>query len=245
MTTESQRIGHVLEFARRHLWLQQFGQPNDDLTGGGRTGCGFTVLQFLALLWRGRTYTHNGIARLVGYPNAVQRSAGSGLWPSQIAAFCRLAGLPYAIAEGWTVGQAMRRANLYGPVAFTVRYGDQPEWRGYRYLGTLADGRPNGYASPLGRAGKTQLTGFENGSHLELLLCYHVRRAAPIPPAKYGAVIGRTFHLKDPNHGSELRPEKPPFDDVAQAQFERLFASSRTIGRVPYVLVPTRPLEVA
>jgi hypothetical protein len=43
-----------------------------------------------------------------------------------------------------------------------VRHGSIPEWRGFVYNGRKADGVPNGFARS---AGRTQLSGFENGAH--------------------------------------------------------------------------------
>lgn len=237
---ESQRVAWWQDFCRSHLWLQQFGQSNDSASFDGRTGCGFTVLQALALGWKNKTYTHNQIAAMVGYPTALQMITQTGLTQSQVRTFINKAQLPYVIvpatpnAREWTYSEVMRRANLFGPVAVALRYDDQPEWKGKVYLGTKADGKPNGYASPLGKAGKTQLTGFENGSHLDLVLGYHVIRNPN------GTVNRRVVHVKDPNHGSTIRPERPPFDDMTETQFKQLYESPRKIGRRLYAIVPTQ-----
>lgn len=236
---ESQRVAWWQNLAQRYPWLQQFGQGNDARSFYGRTGCGFTVLQTLALGWRNRTYTHNQIAALVGYPTPAQLVTQTGLNWAQVEAFIKKADLPYVIvprlssAREWTYGEVMRRANLYGPVAFGLRYGDQPEWYGKTYLGVKADGKPNGYASPKGHAGKTQLTGFEDGSHLDLLLGYHVIRNVD------GSVNRRVCHVKDPNHGSPIRPERPPYDDVTDTQFKRMYEGYHALGRRLYAIVPT------
>lgn len=224
---------------RRSAPLQQFGQANDSLFFDGRTACAAAVLQTLAKGWLGTTYTLNTIARMVGYPATTRQKQGlAGLTTTQIAQFCGKVGLPYELvvidANGWTPYALLRRANTHGPVMIAYRYGHQPEWYGRTYGGVKADGKPNGYASPLGKAGKTQLVGFEDGSHLGLLLGNIVHRNPD------GSVNFRVASVFDPNHGSKARPEKPPYDDMKESQWTPLARSLRLIGRTPFAFVPTR-----
>lgn len=231
---ESQRIQWWQNLATHNTWLQQFGQSGDSKTFNGATGCAFCVLQTLLLGWKGIRVTQDRLAYVAGYPTAYQKSRMLGLYAYQINKIISHYRLPYKVGFGWSYVTLMRRANTYGPVAFGVAYGYQPEWYGRTYGGVRADGRPNGFASPLGRAGKTQLTGFERGPHLDVLFGYHVNRYSD------GSVKNRIYHVKDPNHGSAARPEKPKYDDMSQAQFKRLYESYKNVlGRSLYVIYPT------
>lgn len=218
---------------RQRRPYQQFGQSGDTFTANGSTGCTHTVLQFLAELWGKGFYTHDQISRIAGYPN--QSLVGNlanrrGLRPSEVQAFCDRIGLPYQVRLGLTPAAVLAAAQT-APVGFGHVYGWVPEWKGFRYAGRVADGQPNGFAQPLGKAGKTQLTGFERGAHFACVL---------------GAGQGATsyqVYVQEPNHGSVSRPEKPPYDIYSKTQFERLYTSyQRVLGRTPYALVATRSL---
>lgn len=237
IVNESSRVLYVEKFAQDNRQIQQFGQWDDEKFYGGRTACAAACLQFIIKLWLGRTYTLDQIATIAGYPaNYDQRIGRIGMTTIQISRVISRLGLPYKFVARWTNVELMRRTNLYGPSLIAYRYGTNPEWYGYNYGGVRADGRPNGFASPLGRAGKTQLTGFENGSHMGIHLGYLVIRNSS------GGVTGRHHRFKDPNHGSPSRPEKPPFDVISDPQFKRLAASLTEIGRTPFAYVATRAL---
>ena len=211
---------------------QQFGQNADLTTAGGATGCTHTCLQFLAELWGKGFYTHDQISRIAGYPSqaSVAPSSRRGMRPSEVQAFCDRIGLPYKVRLGLTPTQVLAAAQL-APVGFGHVYGWVPEWKGYRYAGITADGRPNGFAAPSSKAGKTQLTGFERGAHFAVVL-----------GAGQGATSYQVYAM-EPNHGSASRPEKPPYDIYTLAQFNALYTSyQRVLGRTPYALVATRPL---
>lgn len=217
--------------ARRQNPFQQFGQANDIFTANGSTGCTHTVLQFLALLWNGDWYTHDELSRLVGYPNQSRYGAAyrRGLRPSEVQTFLKRAGLPYRVALSLTSSQVITATSM-GPVGFGHAYSYWPEWKGYRYAGITADGRPNGFALPSGKAGKTQLSGF-TGAH-------------------FGLLIGRDsaadrVYAWEPNHGSPARDERPPYDQMTTAQFRAVYDSyARRLGRTPYAVVPTKYLPI-
>jgi hypothetical protein len=212
---------------RRSRPIQQFGQGDDYYTFNGATGCTHTVLQTLALLWRGKFYSHDEISRLAGYPPPGSNRGRRGLSPSEVMRFCNAARLPYKLAWGLSSSQVLQRSN-YAPVMFGHAYSWTPEWKGYRYGGLTADGRPNGFASPSGRAGKTQLSGF-TGAHASLLLGY-----LPDPYRAY---------VHEPNHGSPTRSEKPPYDIYAFRNFRPMYDSYRTVlRRTAYALIPTKGL---
>lgn len=229
---ESQRVQFWLNLARSHPGIQQFGDGHNVSTGGGKRGCTQTILRFLALGWTGKLYTQDDVSRMAGYPTSQQAARGTGMTAAQCEQFIRAAKLPYRIVPfNHTEGYfgLMRRANLHGPIAIGVAYSHQPQWKGYSYHGVRALGVPNGFASPLGKAGKTQLTGF-TGSHMDALLGYMFG----------GRDRHRVCFVKDPNHGSAIRPERPPYDAMTQAQFEKLYESFQTaLGRSLYAIVPT------
>jgi len=210
--------------------FQQFGQAYDYATQGGATGCTDTCLQYLALLWTGRLYTHDRIRSLTGAPRT------RGLRPSEVQSFCTRVGLPYQVRFGMSAYSVLQ-ASERGPVGIAHSYSYWPEWRGYRYAGRTADGHPNGYAGPLGAAGRTQLAGFSppNDAHFGVLLGWdsslstYTRRVAAF----------------EPNHDSPSRPENPPYDQMTSAQFRRVYESyRRVLGRSLYALVPTRSLPL-
>lgn len=237
---ESSRVAWWKGLAVANPELQQFGQPHSRTTTSkagvvGAKGCTQTILQLLALGWLGLRLTPDDVSRLAGYPSQRQIDEDLGMFPSQVERFMTVTGLPYKLLYDATHTSLMRRANLHGPVAFGGMYSEQPEWYGFTYRGTKADGKPNGYASPRGHAGKTQLTGF-TGAHFEALLGYHVLRDAA------GNVTRRIPYVKDPDHGSALRPERPPYDAMTATQFRRLYESFLPERRL-YAFVPTRVFE--
>ena len=222
------RLDKAMLSRRRHP-IQQFGQGDDESTWNGATGCTHTTLQNLALLWKGRMYSHDQISMVVGYP--FRPASRRGLRPSEVETFCRYAGLPYKVCWGMTAMEVLRKSNA-GPVGFGHVYGWTPEWTGYRYNGIKADGRPNGFAHPSGDAGKTQLTGFERGAHMSLLLGY-------LPNDTFTYAV----YVHEPNHGSASRPERPYYDWYSKDQFLRMYDSyHKVLGRTPYALVPTKGL---
>lgn len=216
---------------RRKKPFQQFGQSYDRYTANGATGCTHTVLQFLALLWKNRWYTHDEISRMVGYPNqsAIASRYRRGLRPAEVQLFCQKAGLPYRVALGLTADQALAYTRL-GPVGFGMAYSHVPEWKGYRYSGMVADGRPNGFAR---YHGKTQLVGF-TGAHFGCVLADGTLTTG-----------ARAIVAWEPNHGSTARPEKPEYDMYSITQWRTLFNSYNTVlRRSTYALVPTRYLPL-
>lgn len=215
--------------------FQQFGQANDAYTANGATGCTHTVLQFLALLWTNRWYTHDQISQMVGYPNQsrVAISQRRGLRPEEVKTFIAKAKLPYAVVFNWDLAKIIAASTL-GPVGIAHAYSWVPEWMGFRISGLVSDGKPNGFASPHGRAGKTQLVGF-TGAHMG---CFIGRGLDPT-----GKISLRLFW--EPNHASPARPEKPPYDVISPVQFAAVYDSYKSVlNRDLYALVPTRALPV-
>lgn len=209
---------------RRARPYQQFGQTDDEYTFNGATGCTHTCLQTIALIWKDRYYSHDQISKLVGYPAPGNNGRMRGLNYTEVQRFFTKTGIPYKVKLGLSADAVLKASNL-GPVLFGHAYSWTPEWYGRTYNGIKADGKPNGYASPLGKAGKTQLSGF-TGAHASLLLGYLT-----------------SAYVHEPNHGSPARKEKPPYDTYSITEFKRMYDSyKRTLGRTPYAVVPTRGL---
>ena len=207
--------------------FQQFGQGSDSRTRNGATGCTDTVLQYLILLWNGAYVSHDEIRTVARVPGAPDR----GLYPSEVQRVCDHFGLPYVVRTGLSWSDVLVYARR-APVGVGHSYSYWPEWQGAEYAGKVADGRPNGYAQPLRRAGRTQLAGF-------------------VPPrdAHFGVIFGRSTQGNifgwEPNHGSPQRPEHPAWEYMEEIQFRRVFGSyKKVLNRPTYALVPTRSLPL-
>lgn len=223
----STRLQRELE-ARRKRPSQQFGQSGDTSTFNGATGCTHTVLQWLIWRTKGKWQTHDQISRVALYPWPAGNRARRGLRPSEVQRVINHYGLDYKIVFGWSALQVAHASKL-GLVGFAHVYGWWPERRGYTYNGVKADGHPNGYAdiTKYSHGGRTQLTGFNNGRHMGMLIGY-----APDPDGP------DLYYTWEPNHGSPARPEKPPYDRVSWTQFYRVYDSyQRVAGLTRYAIV--------
>lgn len=211
--------------------VQQFGQAADYYTFGGATGCTHVVLQWLVYLWKGRKVTQDDVSRACGYPLPGNNPGRRGLRPYEVQRAIAYYGLPYKVVFGLSASEVLT-ASKDGPVGFGHVYGYWPDWKGYYYGGTRADGRPNGFATPSGRAGRTQLTGFERGAHFGMVLGVAIGDDAP-----------DLVYAFEPNHGSAARPEKPAYDRMTRAQLAKVYGSyTNVLGRSPYAIVPVQKL---
>jgi hypothetical protein len=210
--------------------IHQFGQANDYYTFNGATGCTHTILQWLIYLWKGKKVSQDTISKVAQYPLPGRNGAQRGLTPTEVTRVVKYYGLPYKIVFGLTAKE-VRSYSKKGPVGFGHAYSWWPEWKGYIYAGVKADGRPNGYATPTGAAGKNQLKGF-TGAHFGLLLGIATDPDAP-----------DLVYAWEPNHGSPSRPQKPAYDRMRVSQFDAVYDSYRKVlGRTSYALVPTKDL---
>jgi hypothetical protein len=214
--TYSERLKREIR-ARRAKPSQQFGQANDSLTSNGATGCTDTVLQWMIWRTKGRWYTHDQVRQAAGIYQVLSR----GLRPSEVQRVIDHFGLPYKIVHGWPA-LSIARASKLGLVGVGQFYPWWPEWRGFRYGNVHADGKPNGYATPTGKAGRTQLAGF-TGRHMGMLLGYATDPTGP-----------DLYYGWEPNHGSAVRPERPPYDRMTFHQFQQVVESYGTT----YAVVP-------
>lgn len=229
LRTDTRSLASVALAVRRAFSFGQFGQPNDARTNNGATGCTDTVLQFLALLLKGVWYTHDQIRAAAGNRNPL-----GGLTYPQVVAWLSRARLPYSVVLGLSGDQILGYLRTRGPVLVGEPYGQHPEWSGYRYQGIRADGRPNGYAYPLGKAGRNQL----GPTFRHAVLAIAVAR---IP--EWGGKEG--VYVFEPNHSSAARPEDVAYDVITIAQFRRLIVTYAAANGRSYAAVPTRALSVA
>jgi hypothetical protein len=228
LRTDPRSLASRMLAVRRAFPFGQFGQANDTRSDNGATGCTDTCIQFLLLLFMRRWYTHDQIRGAVGH-----RNPKTGLSYPEVNEIGKtlLRGW-YRVITGLGADAIISIVRTKGPVMIGEMYTWHPEWRGYRYAGVTADGRPNGYAHPSGEAGKTQLAGFV-GRHAVVLLA-----VAPIPA--WNGRLG--VYVLEPNHGSAARPEKVPYDVITIDQAKRLITNYAAAQGKSYAFVPTRTL---
>lgn len=214
--------------ARRAYPFGQFGQRNDARTNNGATGCTDTCIQFLALLFTRRWYTHDQI-----------RGAARNGTPAKGLSYPQVDHLGKTLLRGWyrvvlglSADAILAIVRTKGPVMVGEMYSDHPEWRGYRYGGVTASGRRNGFAWPWGKAGRTQISGFV-GRHAVVFIA-----VAPIP--EWGRRLG--VYVMEPNHGSPARPEKVAYDVISIDQARRLINRYAAANGKSYAFTPQRVL---
>ena len=206
-------------------WLQQFGQSDDGLTNNGASGCTDTILQTLILGIKKKRVTHNQIRRVCGRGYS---SADRGLTAGNVKTVIDYYNLPYKLVFGLSWAE-VRKYQARGPIMLAVRYADYPNWKNYKGVR-----RPLPYAAPEYHAGRNQFSGFY-GAHMTLSL----------GSAKHISSTGRYMHndywVKEPNHGSPARPERPPYDRVQGAWIADAYQSyGSKLNRVLYAVVPTK-----
>lgn len=216
-----------LKRVRKNRPYGQFGQKGDRCTDNGSLGCTHTVWQYIAFVYKGKLYTHDQLSRLSGYPcGGGPTNRGMRITESQ--KLVRALKLPYIYKANLTSGQLLK-ASKRGPVLFAIRYGDWPNWKGYRN-----HYRPRPWARPRGRAGRNQFTGFY-GSHAVALLGF--RRII-----RNGKFIRNACAVLEPNHASPARPEKVPYDIVTQSELNKAYRATVTKLRWPSTMafIPTK-----
>ena len=141
-------------------------------------------------------------------------------------------GLPYEISNSLTAAGVLRVARTKGPVIVCEMYWSHPQWAGYTYMGRTLHGVANGvrvgFAMPTKHAGLTQWT-FTDG---------HAILAAADDWSE-GTHLGV---IRDPNHNSPSRPERPAYDLVTLPQLNRMLNSFKSKYGYKVMLVPTRPI---
>jgi hypothetical protein len=230
MATRRQRRNHILKIARKKMRrLFQFGQNNDSKAGGGAWACGHVSLQIVYKAWfpNKRTPSINRIETLAG-PRADPDN--NGIHEREMLKAANRLGLKYRLVYDMSPADVVRVAKERGPVIFLCIYTRWPEWHGYKYRGATGNFRPNGIARPKGKAGKNQLVGF-NGGHWSVVL------------SAQRVEDQELLYVRDTNHASPARPERPAYDIMTKQQWTRMYMDyRRQRGRVA-VLVPTGRLN--
>jgi hypothetical protein len=126
----------------------------------------------------------------------------------------------------WTLGYSrtfMRAKLALGPVIVSVNYRYYPTWPGSRCGGN--DCR---------EGGKTDC-GF-TGAHAVLVI-----KQIPVKNSA-GTIVRYDYLVRDPDHNSASRPEKPRYDRMTEAQLKRAMEYIKYISgwTRPYVIYPTR-----
>lgn len=225
----------VLRLARSKPPTQWQGDNTQGPFFGGSTGCAATCVQFILAL-HGKKVTLRQIQEAVGYPDARQYRERRGLWDHQVVEALAKFGVKYRYTTSLSYRELMRLSVRKGPVLFACTYGWWPERRGSVYYGQRADGKPNGYAQADGKGGKDQLSGFENGRHMGILLSKRHRSGTPDSATK--------VYLWDPNHGSQARRHVPDYDVVTPNQWRQLYVSARltSVNGKPMALIPVNSI---
>lgn len=206
----------------------QFGQPNDTLVNGGTVACTDTCIQMIVRICKGKRVSLNKV-RL-----ASRAPRGQPMESDEALRALRWFGLPYELRTDLSASQITRIAMDRGPVIVCEAYWAHPQWHGYRYAGRRLSGWSTngrgkrvkvGVARPRGRSGLTQWT--FRGGHAVLLATGQV-----------GGDGKKTAYIRDPNHNSFARPERPAWDRVTMGQLSRMLRSWPFGSRA--VFVPTR-----
>lgn len=225
----TERREHVLKILNRRN-RYQFGQPSDQTTlvGGGAVACCDTSIQLIVLMAKGKRVSLNNVRRRSG------ARAGFPMTPEQAVRALASFGLPYEIRRNLKASDVRRYTRQRGPVIIAERYWAHPQWDGYTYMGKTLKGlarndanrtiRVN-FARPKRKSGLTQWT--FRGGHA-VLAATDVQMAGQWLPA-----------IRDSNHNSWTRPERPAYDAVTMFQLNRML-SSWPGGSL--AIVPTRPV---
>jgi len=206
------RVLEILDLRNRF----QFGQPRKTTsrTGYGKFACTDTCIQLIVKIAKGKNVSLNEVRRRSKAPST------RGMKGSEAQRALRRFGLDYEVMYGKTADQIMSMARNRGPVIVAEMYWAHPQWRGYRYLGRTNDGRgvdQNGDSHWVGyaknkwgkfRAGSTQWN--FTGGHAVLLATVD-EDGQPI--------------IRDPNHNSPARPERPAYDVINKKQLQRMLDS--------------------
>jgi hypothetical protein len=219
----------VLRILRRRNRFQ-FGQPpaTTTLTLGGKSACVDTCIQLIVWMADSKVISQNMVRRASGAP------VGEPTQVEQALRALHHFGMPYEYRVGLTAGQVLDIARNRGPVIICHRYWSYPQWRGYTYAGKTLDGHARndygktvrvGLSRPIARSGLTQWT-FRDG-HAALVSADGYRRGK------------RVAIVRDPNHNSAARPERPAFDILAMSQLNRML---RSWPGDSLVLAPSRRL---
>jgi hypothetical protein len=207
------RREHVLKVLRRRN-RYQFGQPIHTSNLVTNSGCTDTCIQLIVLMAKGKRVSLNNVRQRSGArPN-------SAMTIEQALRALHSYGLPYELRRNVKAVDVRRITRQRGPVIIAEKYWAHPQWQNYPYMGRRLNGlaRNNAnrtvrvnFARPLKRSGLTQWT-FRDG--------HAVLAATDIQMAGLWLPV-----IRDPNHNSWSRPERPAYDVVTMFQLNRMLKS--------------------
>lgn len=223
ITAAERQARAVAILERRNRY--QFGQKNANLVL--QAGCSDTNVQMIVLISLNKDVSLNNV-RLrsgapIGQPTTITQSLKS------LASF----GVPYEARSGLTARSVCDIARHKGPVFICYSYWSHPQWKGYKYAGRTLTGTARngsgrlvnvGNSLPLGKSGLTQWT--FTGRHSALVV-----GSFKFSGTEYAII-------RDPNHNSPARPERPAYDLVTFTQLNRMLHSW---GPSTLVLTPKKP----
>jgi hypothetical protein len=207
-----ERVLRILDLRNRF----QFGQPKKTTskTGYGKFACTDTCIQLIVKIVRNKNVSLNEVRRRSKAPST------RGMKGSEARRALRRFGMDYDVMYGKDADDVIRMVKNRGPVILAEMYWAHPEWKGYRYFGRTMDGRATDLKNKLRwvgfaknkrgkfRAGKTQWN-FKNG---------HAVLVATV--LDDGGIA-----VRDPNHNSRIRPERPAYDVINKTQLTRMLKS--------------------
>jgi len=174
----------------------QFGQPGVPWALQ-KVACTDTCVQMVIRYYKDRTISLNEIRRDSG-----QVPYGTGLTVTQALRALSLNGVSnYRWITGYNRAFMVARLKL-GPIIVATNYRYYPAWKGH-------------CSSTISKAavgGKTDCT--FTGAHAVLVI-----KAMPV----YGSsgITGYEYLVRDPDHDSPSRPERPRYDRISEAQLKK------------------------
>lgn len=206
---------NILDYAPRF----QFGQPGVPWALQ-KTACTDTCIQMVIAYYKDRVPTLNEVRKDSG--KQPQYGDGKGLTVTQTLKALSVNGVTH---YKWTLGydKAFMLGRLkLGPVIVSVNYKYYPSWEGRCSTTNKAQ-----------IAGKTDC-GF-GGAHAVLVI-------KAIPVYSGGKLIRYDYLVRDPDHNSPSRKEKPKYDRITEAQLKRAMENVKyyPVWEKPSVVYPTQ-----
>jgi hypothetical protein len=219
--TVAQRREKILRLLRKRN-RYQFGQPNAGFVGN--SGCTDTSIQHVVWYAKDKMVSLNNVRQRSGAPHGTPMSVNEAIRA------LKSYGLPYEVRTGLLAGDLVKIAKQRGPVLIAEMYWAHPQWLGYSYMGRKLNGWTTnstgrrvkvGTSLPKRRSGLTQWT-FRSGH--SVLLATDMWE-----DGRHYAII------RDHNHNSPSRPERPAYDQVTMYQLNRMLKSwpGSTLALVP------------
>jgi hypothetical protein len=209
---------NILNYPAR-FQFRQSGAPC-----GGSSCCTDTCIQMIIEYYKERTVSLSSIRWAAQRLSNFNEAPCTGINYVEVLNALSYYGINhYKVGANSTIWAARDYANRYGPVIVGVHYGSYPRSTSNR-CGTTNRAEYNG---------KTDC-GF-NGAHAVLLLG---TRNHYLPDGRRHT----DFLVRDPDHNSWARPEKPHYDKMNSVQFNNAFRNlpRYTAFSYTYMIYPTR-----